>query len=69
MTGPADDAVAEVHNWLRRCTASPAQAEELTVEVFRRHHEAPPPCVATAPTLTRLRFLAVQSVLQVRGVL
>ena len=59
-----------MHGWLRRCTATPAEAERLTVEVFlRRRQDGAPACLTAASPATCLRFLAVQSVLRVRGVL
>ena len=67
-TGEPDE-VALVHGWLARCTATAGEAERLTVEVLRRRGEPTPACLATAPPGTRLRYLAVESVLRTRGVL
>jgi hypothetical protein len=63
----ADD-VTLVHGWLRRCTASIDEAEELTIAVLRRAGEAGPDCVAAASRQTRLQFLTVLAVLGQRGI-
>jgi hypothetical protein len=65
--GQPDD-VALVLGWLRRLVSSADEAEELTVAVLRRAHEASPACLATADRQTRLQFLTVQAVLGRRGV-
>ena len=59
-----------VHGWLRRCTGTSAEAERLTVEVFADRSRGPTPaCLAAASPATCLQFLAVRSVLRLRGVL
>ena len=61
--------VATVYAWLCRFTENPADCERLLVEVLRRSRSAPPEFLRSAPETTRLQFLTVQSVLQLRGVL
>ena len=70
QAAPVDgaDALTLVHGWLRRCTASIDEAEELTVAVLRRAREAGPDCVVAASPQTRLQFLTVQAVLGRRGI-
>jgi DNA-directed RNA polymerase specialized sigma24 family protein len=63
------DDVPVVHGWLTRCARSRAEAEDLTVEVFRRACAGRPGFLHDAPAATALRFHAVLTVLQVRGVL
>jgi hypothetical protein len=67
--GPAEDDVRVVHGWLTRCTPSPAVAEDLTVEVFRRARDGRPGFLRAAPEATALRYHAARAVLRQRGVL
>ena len=61
--------VATVYSWLCRFTDDPAECERLLVDVLRRSRSAAPPFLRSAPDATRLQFLTVQSILQLRGVL
>ncbi len=63
------DEVSTVYALLCRFAADPAQCEELVVDVLRRSRSAAPACLRSASEATRLQFLAVQSVLRLRGVL
>ena len=61
--------VATVYSWLCRFTEDPAECERLLVEVLRRSRTERPACLRTASDATRLKFLTVESVLRLRGVL
>jgi len=61
--------VATVYSWLCRFTDDPAECERLLLDVLRRSRSAPPAFLRTAPEVTRLQFLTIQSVLRQRGVL
>jgi hypothetical protein len=63
-----DDA-RTVYSWLCRFTDDPAECERLLVDVLRRSRSAPPASLRSASAATHLRFLTIQSVLQLRGVL
>jgi hypothetical protein len=58
-----------VYSWLCRFTDDPAECERLLVDVLRRSRSAPPASLRSASAATRLRFLTIQSVLHLRGVL
>jgi len=66
---PVPDDLRTVYGWLARLGTDPADIERLLTEILRRSRAAAPPCLRTAPDDTRLRFLTVQSVLRLRGVL
>jgi hypothetical protein len=66
---PSADDIGTVYSWLCRFTENPAECERLLVDVLRRARSAPPACLRSAPEATRLQFLTVQSILQLRGVL
>src|SRR3954471_12851249 len=66
---PASDDLRTVYAWLTRLAVDPADTERLLIEIARRSRVAAPSCVRTAPDHTRLKFLTVQSVLRLRGVL
>lgn len=61
---PTDgDITAVAYRWLRAATDSRAEAEELTIEVFRRAQLPQPGWLDRLPTLVRLKVLVAQTVL------
>jgi hypothetical protein len=68
-TAPVPDDARIVYGWLSRLSTDPAETERLLVEILRRSRIAAPACLRAATDTTRLQFLTVQSVLQLRGVL
>lgn len=58
-----------VYHWLRSADTTAVEAEDLTIEVFRRFHRREPTWITGRSVDLRLHFYAVQVVLERRRLL